>query len=246
MHEELSDDELHIWRASLDVGVTEADRLAALLSHDERARAERFHFERDRVRYIAGRAQLRLLLAQYTGVQPDAVRFTYGENNKPRLADGGPEFNLSHSGGTVLYALSAQIELGIDIELDNPTFAGERIPEHFFSQAEVESLRSLPAENQPRAFLECWTRKEAFIKARGDGLTLALDTFTVTLGPDQPVALMRTAWSEAEPGRWSVLDVSDPAGEYIAAVAARTPRWAVVDHRVFEINVYGKAGSKED
>jgi 4'-phosphopantetheinyl transferase len=229
--EGLATEDLHIWQATLDVGGPEADRLQRILSEDERERAARFHFERDRIRYIAGRAQLRMLLADYLDASPRELVFQYGANNKPSLAGPGPRFNLSHSGGLVLYAVCAEVELGVDVELCNPDFAGERIPEHFFAPDEVLALRSLPEHLQARGFLELWTRKEAFIKARGDGLSLALDSFSVTLGRDRP-RLVRTRWSQSEPNRWSFLDLSDKDGKFVAAVAAKTEEWRVVRYRV--------------
>ncbi len=235
--EGLADGELHIWRATLDVGGEQANRLSQILSDDERARAGRFHFERDRVRYIAGRAQLRMLLADYLDAAPAELVFRYGDNQKPSLAVPGPQFNLSHSGALALYAVTAHVEVGIDVELHDPEFAGQRIPERFFSPDEVHALRALPAQQQARGFLELWTRKEAFIKARGDGLSLALDSFSVTLGSDRP-RLIRTGWSQSEPSRWSFLDLSDRDGEFIAAVAAKTEEWRVVRYRagVFQGN----------
>ncbi len=228
--EGLADGELHIWQTTLDVGSDQAGRLFRLLSDDERARAARFRFDRDRIRYIAGRAQLRLLLAEYVDMPPEQFVFRYGSNEKPSLAGPGPHFNLSHSGALALYAVCADVEVGIDVELYDPDFAGQRIPERFFSPDEVSALRALPEPEQARGFLELWTRKEAFIKARGDGLSLALDSFSVTLGRGRP-RLLRTGWSQSEPDLWSFLDLSHKDGEFIAAVAAKTEEWRVVRYR---------------
>jgi 4'-phosphopantetheinyl transferase len=220
----LPPDEVHVWRASLDRPLSGLD---ALLSADERARADRFRFDRDRSRFVAARGLLRELLARYTGVAPARLTFRYGAFEKPFLDGPGPWFNVSHSGPLALFAVGARAELGIDVERFDPEFVAGRIPEHFFSAAEVRALRSLPVDEQARAFLTCWTRKEAFIKARGDGLSLALDSFDVTLEPGRPAALLRTAWSASEPAEWSVVDLSDPAGEYAAALASRDRGWQV-------------------
>ena len=228
--EGLADGELHIWQTTLDVGGAPAGRLSAILSDDERARAARFRFDRDRIRYIAGRAQLRLLLAEYVDMPPERLVFRYGSNEKPSLAGPGPQFNLSHSGALALYAVCADVEVGIDVELYDPDFAGQRIPERFFSPDEVSALRALPEPEQARGFLELWTRKEAFIKARGDGLSLALDSFSVNLGRDRP-RLLRTGWSQSEPDLWSFIDLSHKDGEFIAAVAAKTEEWRAVRFR---------------
>jgi 4'-phosphopantetheinyl transferase len=227
----LPENEVHVWRDSLSRPPQEVARLRGLLAPDERRRADRYRFERDRSRYIVGRATLRLLLASYLDVAPGELEIGYGEFEKPYLAD-GPSFNISHSGAVVLYAFAVAGELGIDVELDDANLARERIAERFFSPAEVSVLRSLPAEAQPHAFLSCWTRKEAFIKARGDGLSLALDSFDVTLAPDVPAALLRTAWCDEEPEQWSFEDLSDRQAGYIAAVALRGEIRRVVEREI--------------
>jgi len=132
----------------------------------------------------------------------------------------------------MMLAVSSVAELGVDVEGADPGFSGHRIPEHFFSPAEVHTLRGLPPDLQPRAFLAGWTRKEAFIKARGDGLTLALDSFDVTLAPAEEAALTRTAWSAQEPHEWTLADLSDPDGRFIGALASRRTRWQVRRLRV--------------
>jgi 4'-phosphopantetheinyl transferase len=132
--------------------------MGRLLAPEERARAQRFRFERDRSRYIVGRALLRTLLGRYLETPPRELEFEYGEFGKPALRS-GPWFNLSHSANVALYALSSAGEIGIDVELDDADFASERIAERFFSPSEVSVLRSLAPECQPRAFLACWTRK---------------------------------------------------------------------------------------
>jgi 4'-phosphopantetheinyl transferase len=229
----LREGEVHVWRCSLARRPDEVARLRELLATDEHTRADRYRFERDRSRYIVGRATLRLLLARYLGAEPGELEIGYGEFDKPYL-DGGPSFNLSHSGPVALYAFAAAGELGIDVELDDADLSREHIAERFFSPAEVSVLRSLPAEVQPRAFLTCWTRKEAFIKARGDGLSLALDSFDVTLAPNVPSALVRTAWCVEEPAAWTIEDLSDRRAGYIAAVALRGDITNVVEREIVD------------
>jgi 4'-phosphopantetheinyl transferase len=228
----LPEDEVHVVCASLNRPSVDVERLHRLLAADERDRAARFRFERDRSRYIVGRGLLRLLLARYVERPPEAISFAYGRFQKPRLGHEGPAFNLSHSGSLALYAFTSEEEVGIDIELDDADFARERIAEMFFSPTEVAALRSLPEAVQPRAFLTCWTRKEAFIKARGDGLQLALDSFDVSLVPTAQPELLRTQWSRDEPEQWSLRDLSDPEMGYIAALALRGRGWQLVSQRV--------------
>jgi 4'-phosphopantetheinyl transferase len=228
---QLLEDELHVWHAMLDLDPAVVERLYSLLCADERERAARFRFERDRGRYIVGRGLLRKLLGRYLALEPEQLSFEYSSYQKPRLAQPGPRFNISHSGPVALFAFTNIAEVGIDVELDNADFAQERIAERFFSPAEVAALRSLPPQLQARAFLTCWTRKEAFVKARGDGLALALDRFDVSLRPGHPAALVRTEWSGDEPRHWTLIDLSDSDAGYVAAVALRAERPRVISSR---------------
>jgi 4'-phosphopantetheinyl transferase len=213
-------DEIHVWSARLDRTPSVTQRLGRNLSDDERERAARFHFDRDRNRFIVGRALLRIMLARYLGVAADQIRFAYGEFGKPSLAEPAPVFfNVSHAEARALYAFSLDAELGIDTERFGVEPVDQRVAEHFFAAGEVATLRSLPRSLQPGAFLTCWTRKEAFLKARGDGLSLPLQDFEVTLAPDQPPALVQTAWSEDEPRRWKLYDLSWLGPGYVSALA---------------------------
>jgi 4'-phosphopantetheinyl transferase len=229
-------DAVEVWRGSLDHADSVVARLRRLLSPDELARADRFHFERDRRRYIAGRGQLRVLLSRRLGLAARHIRLIYGAYDKPHLPGGELWFNVSHSGPVVLFALTTVDEVGIDVELDDGDFARDRIAERFFSRAEVAVLRSLPADQQARAFLTCWTRKEAFIKARGDGLSLPLDSFDVSLASGQRAALLRTEWSGSEPTQWSVSDLSDRGAGYIAAIAVHSATLPGIRRRTLAID----------
>jgi 4'-phosphopantetheinyl transferase len=231
----LPGDELHVWRASLDQPPTVYARLERLLSAPEREHASRYQHENLRTRYVVGRGLLRTLLGSYAGARPGEIEFSYGEQGKPFAPGGFPWFNLSHSGPVALFAFSSSAEVGIDVELEGRTVAGQRIAERFFSPAEAVKLRALPEPLQARAFLTCWTRKEAFIKARGDGLSLPLRSFEVTLEPGQPAALLRTAWSESEPAEWTMVDLSDPVERIVAAAAGRHPGWRVVSRRADDL-----------
>jgi 4'-phosphopantetheinyl transferase len=216
------DGEVHVWQATLDRGREAVEELHGLLSSDERARAARFRFARDRDRYVVGRGLLRRLLAGYLGIEPVAVAFRYGAHDKPELDGRAPAFNVSHSGPVGLFAFVNVGEIGVDVELDREQPDHEQIAERFFSPAEREALRALPAALRSYGFLSCWTRKEAFVKARGDGLSLALDSFDVSLEPAAPPALLRTAWSRDEPRRWRLVDLSDPGRGYVASLAVHS------------------------
>lgn len=224
----LAAEEIHVWELRLDRPPAARERLLGWLSAAERERAARFRSDLHRNRFIAARGLLRQLLGGYTASDPAELRFVAGPYGKPRLQGPGPQFNLSHSGGLAIYAFRAWAEVGVDVELLDPEVAATRVPEHFFAPAEVRHLRSLPAAIQPRAFLECWTRKEAFIKARGDGLSLALDSFTVAFGPGVASGLTWTAWSANEPACWRIADLSDEGGRHVAAVAAPGTDWRLI------------------
>lgn len=242
----LPGDVLHVWRAHLDVPAEVVAGLERVLGADERERAKRFLSAAAGARYVVGRGLLRVLLGHYLEAPARDLVFTYGEHGKPLLDGGGPWFNVAHSGPEALFAFSSGAEVGVDIELADPARASMRIAERFFSRAEFESLSSLPQTLQPRAFLCCWTRKEAVIKARGDGLSLPLDSFDVTLGPTDPPAVLRTAWSANEAKQWNLVDLSDSEGHVIAAAAGRHPEWRVMCRRVEDVIEQLRVGSQPE
>jgi 4'-phosphopantetheinyl transferase len=190
------------------------------LSPDESRRASRFHFERDRRRFAAARGVLRELLGRYLGVDPSALVFSYGPQGKPALASPwkGLRFNVSHSGGLALLAFSTDHEIGVDIEQERPVPEMDSIAERHFSPRESAELRLLEERERRRAFFHCWTRKEAFVKAVGDGLSHALDAFDVTLAPGEPARLLRVA-GDPEAGRRFRLEGLEPAEGFAAALA---------------------------
>ncbi len=218
----LDGDEVHVWRVASDSTGFLLEDLRQTLSADERARAERFSFRRNRDRFIIRRGLLRAILGRYLATDPGRLRFTYGVHGKPALApqDGGMQlrFNVSHSAGLVLYAVARGREIGVDLEAIQPAIARECIAEHFFSPREAAALRALPVDAQPEAFFTCWTRKEAYVKARGAGLALRLDGFDVSLVPGEPAALLRTAGDAQEASRWS-LQALAPGRGYVGALA---------------------------
>lgn len=175
---------LHFWRLT---DAETADTLARHLSKDEAARAARFVFEKDRIAYRIGRGRLREILGAATGQAPGALGFSYGSHGKPFLP-GGPAFNLSHSDGLACLAIAARV-LGADIEAHREIEEG--VAERFFSPQEFATLSALPPEEWTPGFFRCWTRKEAVVKAMGDGLSIPLDRFDVTLRPGEPARMTR-------------------------------------------------------
>lgn len=221
-----------VWQIALPQPPRVVEQAAQLLSADETARAARFYFDRDRHHYIVARAALRQLLGQRLGLAPEAVSFQYGPAGKPALAPAQAtpslSFNLSHSHELALVALADGAELGVDVEYwrDLPDLLD--LARRFFSPREAARLLALPAAEQRSAFFRCWTRKEAYLKARGDGLAGGLSSFDVAFETGQPPALLRTLDNPSEAARWSLLDVT-PAPLYAGAVAvaAQQPRLSI-------------------
>jgi 4'-phosphopantetheinyl transferase len=226
----LDSGEVHVWRASLDHSSSQVDRFRETLDCDERSRADRFCFSRDRERFIVARGVLRALLGRYLNRAPESLAFSYGTHGKPVLDSESDadaiRFNLSHSHGTALYAVTRGREIGVDLEFIRSDLEAEQIAERFFSHSENVTLRALPLRLRKYAFFLCWTRKEAYIKARGEGLSMPLDQFDVSLIPGEPAALLSTKPDAGEALRWSLRDLN--LGRcYAAALAAQGRDWTL-------------------
>jgi 4'-phosphopantetheinyl transferase len=208
----------------LDVGTAAVRASAALLSEDERRRAERLAFDRDRNRFIEARASLRRLLGARLHVRPESVEFAYGPHGKPELARplSIPPLHFNHSRyqDLALFALSSEHVVGIDLEGVRPIRDADDIVSAFFSPREQSHYFSLHASDRVEAFFNCWTRKEAVLKARGDGMSVPLDFFDVTLAPHEPAMLLRLDGDEGDASDWSLASWS-PAPGCVAAIATR-------------------------
>jgi len=224
----LRSDEVHVWRAALEPRSAPLESLWQTLTPDECARADRFHFAHDRERFIVARGLLRAILGRYLREEPTRLRFEYSRYGKPALArewtGTGLRFNLSHSGGLALYAITRGREVGIDLERHRADLADEAIAERFFSRQEVATLRALPPEQRGTAFFAIWTRKEAFLKANGQGLSLPLDQFDVSVTPGEPASVLSTRWDPQEASRWSLQELF-PGPGYTAALAVEGHGW---------------------
>jgi 4'-phosphopantetheinyl transferase len=224
----LARDDVHVWRAALDQAPAQIEGFRQALAADETARAVRFHFERDRDHFIAARGVLRSILGCYLNRVPQCLRFCYGPHGKPALA-GEPDadairFNVSHSHGLALYAVARGREVGIDVERVRRDLAVAEIAARFFSRREVAMLRNIPAEEQHPAFFRLWTRKEAYVKARGEGLSLLSEEVDVSLAPGEPEADASAQHDPSEISRWSLQDLV-PAPGYAAALAVAGRDW---------------------
>lgn len=218
---ELADRMVHVWPVRTLAPNPVVERFQAFLAPDETDRAGRFRFERLRRSFILARGALRILLGRYLKIAPGDVAFRYGSKGKPTLA--APSllhFNASHSGDLALFAFTLDCEIGIDVELLRPMPDMEDVARRFFCTEETAELMSLPAPRREDSFFLCWTRKEAYIKATGEGLSTPLDAFRVTLQPDEPARLVHLARDPVAAAAWTLHDLK-PAPAYAASLAYR-------------------------
>jgi 4'-phosphopantetheinyl transferase len=224
--------EVHVFYVDIDAGSTAT--LAKLLSADEIGRADRFHFARDARRFVHARAALRRMLGAYRGCAPEDVEFAYGPQGKPAMrAPSGPPlaFNLSHSGGRALLAFTSGSAVGVDLERIVEVPDALDLAARFFAAGERRALETAPPSDRSRAFLSGWTRKEAFVKARGEGLGFPLDRFEVTLSP-RPARLL--ALQDGDPAAWTIVGL-EPEEGHLAAVA--------VEGGDYEVTMFGTLGA---
>jgi 4'-phosphopantetheinyl transferase len=228
----LGENYVHLWRVDLEATASDEARWSTILSTDERTRAARFHFPVDRQYYTAGRALLRQVLAAYLSTDPAALTFVYSSKDKPALggahAASGLAFNISHSGGIALFAVTRARQIGVDVEHIRYDLDPAAIATRFFSEAEQEQLSALPADQRHQAFFRCWTRKEAYIKATGEGLSLPLSQFDVSLVADDRDALLATRPDAHEAELWSMRDVAVKPG-FVAALCVSGTGWRLID-----------------
>ena len=220
--------EVHVWRASLDQPESHLQWLAQTLAADERLRVERFYFERDRKRFIAGRGILRTILGCYLGIEPSHLQFCYSPLGKPTLAEtsGGSSlrFNLTHSQGLALYAITYEREVGVDLERIRFIAEAEQIIDLYFSAREKVVFHALATHEKREALFTWWTRKEAYLKASGEGLTETLNQIDVSLTPGEPARLLSIGGDVQEAARWSLRELR-PASGFAAALAVEGRNW---------------------
>lgn len=222
--------QVHIWTL-----IPESVEIAAyteLLSSDEMERARRFRFAWLSERFVCDHARLRLLLSGYLDQEPQTLRFVENAQGKPRIHD--PvcrlRFNMSHTEGLTLMAFCLDAEIGVDVEKLRVIEDCDQLAAMNFSSTENIALQAQPESERNAAFLRCWTRKEAYIKARGEGLSLPLDGFSVTLGKHEQAALTHCAWDMNEPARWMLQDLQ-PLPGYAGALAIERGAWSISQHR---------------
>ncbi len=217
----LNEGEVHVWRALLRREASEIPALLQILCEDERRKAAQFSFQEVREPFIVGRAVLRGILGRYLQVDPERVRFSYGPHGKPAIAPEcggeGISFNMSDSCGLAIYAVARGRQVGIDLERMRSDVPCERMAKRFFAEAELKALMALPADQRQEGFFNCWTRKEAYLKAIGKGLSVPLKNVTVSLAPSEPAVILAIQDDSGHAGPWSLVALHpDPA--YSAAL----------------------------
>ena len=213
---------VHVWRMRLGSSDYQAGEMQSKLSTEEKHRAAKFQSRDDRTRYATAHYYTRKILSKYLGLQPEKIRFAYNQYNKPALEENtkasGLRFNLSHSAEIALLAVANGFKVGADIELVKHDKATEDIARRFFLSREVELLLNQPEQIRDEAFLRIWTRKEAYIKARGEGMAIPLDQFEVSFHPGDPPKIL---WMKDDPqaaARWSLFHL-EPEKGYTGALA---------------------------
>lgn len=207
---------VHIWRISLERPSESSDQFDPILSKAELTRAARLHFERDRLRYVISHYALRDILSRYLNQPPVKLRFVPGSNGKPGIA--GLQFNLAHTDDLALVAVCLQARVGVDVERVRADSDLMDLAGRYFSTLESAALRALPAKSRPLGFFNCWTRKEAYVKALGEGLSYPLQDFDVSLAPGEPARLLATRPDAAQAARWMLSNL-DVGADYAAALA---------------------------
>lgn len=213
-------EEVHVWAASLNLNKDQLTELWTLLSADEKQRALRFKFDKHRNRFIAARGILRKILSEYFQIPAEQLIFSYASHGKPYISNANTRlfFNMSDSENLAVYAVAKEHEVGIDVEFMPHDFDSLGIAKRFFSAYENQMLEQLPEAQKKVGFFNCWTRKEAFIKAIGEGLSYPLDQFDVSLTPDEPAAILRINHDAMAAKQWSLYALH-PAPDYAAALA---------------------------
>jgi 4'-phosphopantetheinyl transferase len=226
---------VHIWCVSLEQDQPRVEAFFRSLSPDEQERAQRFYFERDRRHFTVARGVLRNILSRYLSCAPHDLVFSYGPKGKPGLASellkavpqaSDLRFNLSHAGTLALYGFTRGRDIGIDVERIRALEGAEQIARRFFAPGEVRVFCALPPASRMQGFFNCWSRKESYIKATGDGLSMPLDQFEVSLTPGEPARFLRVIGDPAAAARWSLRELY-PAPGYAAAVCVEGQQWEI-------------------
>ena len=227
---ELASDEVHVWAVSLCITPGALEALAATLSPDEKERAGKFKFEKYRNRFIAGRGVLREILGKYLQAKPATLRISCSTNGKPALAaefaSAGIHFNLAHSEDLALVAVTRVGAIGVDVECIRPVKEMDELVARFFSARETVLFQRLRPDEKAAAFFNLWTRKEALLKATGEGITRSLSLVEVSFLPGKPARLLAIAGDASKAAEWAVCELS-PATGFVGALAIKAENLTV-------------------
>lgn len=234
----LEQNQVHLWIAPLDLSCDKLKEFELSLSEEELSRASRFRFPELTNRYVAAHGWLRQLLGSYVGQPPCALEFCQGPNGKPALLlgsnPGGIQFNMAHSGALAAIAITRDVAIGVDIELVHPI---EEIPElvsQFFSQRESALFQVLPEAKRLEAFFNLWTRKEAWLKATGEGIGHLLNQVEVTFEPGRPARLLNLPLGYTGRGNWTLHHLV-PLHSFVAAMAIHSSECDIQTRWVSEL-----------
>lgn len=223
-------EEVHLWRVDLAAVADGELRWLKILSPDEQTKAARFHFARDRRRFASTRAVLRTVLGAYLGSEPENIVFAYARKGKPflkpRIFAESIDFNVSHSGDVALLVFSRGRSVGVDVEQIRDNLDTLAIARRYFSAHEQSQLAAFPPGERSAGFFRCWTRKEAYIKARGDGLSLPLDSFDVSLEARNQTALLGCRTDDTDITMWPLQDIAVGKG-YASAICVQGHGWTL-------------------
>jgi 4'-phosphopantetheinyl transferase len=220
----LAPDEIHVWQSLLDDSDNRLEYYTSILSDDERERSQRFKFLKHRNFYITGRAKLRIFISKYIAIEPCKIKFTYNKYGKPQLDKSPLKFNISHSQNKVIYSFNTENDIGVDIEVINKKIEINKLVNRFFSVSEAETINALDPKIAHNYFFRCWTRKEAFIKAHGQGLSLPLDQFQVSILQDRDVAIKNVSWDPESLHSWKLYSFTYNYEEICAVALNATER----------------------
>lgn len=230
----LPDDQVHLWRASLECDQVRLLAFQHTLASEEQERADRFRFQKDRRHFIAARGALRVILGRYLGIDARQVPIGYSAYGKPILIQAAAppalQFNLSHSHGVAVFAFSRGRELGVDLECIQPDLATDQLAASFLSPRQIDALRALSPEDRVKTFFSCWTRKEAYVKARGEGFFVDPKQFDVPLEPGTAEAILSHPAHPHETRRWMRIDL-EPVPGYIGALVVEGRDWQALRYQ---------------
>lgn len=217
----LTNSKVHIWLANLDISTEKVTRLSKFLSADEQIRADRFKFEKNRNHFIAARGILRMIASAYLSVPADRLQFAYSSRGKPSFQSDSLQFNLSHSHNLALYGFTKDNQIGVDLEYLRPMPDAAKIAQRFFSPQEYQWINSLSDRAQQKAFFQCWTAKEAYLKATGEGISNSLDLVEVKISDDRNKISIEIKQGDRQVSGW-LIDGFVPQQDYIATVAVES------------------------